>query len=266
MLSIFICEDDPCFVMQVRQCTENYVLMENLAMKVVCATPSPYEVIKYLQNNTGVAGLYFLDLDLGCDINGIGLAEEIRTHDPRGFIVFITSSGDSYKLTFERKVEAMDYIVKGDANLEARICECIRNAHVKLTTKATPLQDTFTFKVSRDGKGRQGALDASKGSIISIDNDKIMYFETSLEAKHNIVIYTTDGRLEFRGSLSQIEKLLNKKRFFRCQRNLIVNLEKVTELDTVQSEITFENGLVVDVAAKRINALKRRLKGAGLTK
>ena len=213
MLSIFICDDDFDFMKQVKSCIDNFILIENLAMKVVCAASYPYDILEYLQNNTDVAGLYFLDLDLGCDINGIRLAEKIRTHDPRGFIVFITSSGDSYKLTFERKVEAMDYIVKGDTNLNKRICECIVSAHAKLTANATPLQDKFTVKVSRDGKGRQGVLDATKDSLISVDSAKILWFETSAEAKHIIELYTMDGRVEFRGSLRQIEKQLDKNGF-----------------------------------------------------
>ena len=250
MLSIFICDDDPGFLAQVEKCVENRILMDDFLMKVACAATNPHDIIDYLQKNTDIAGLYFLDLDLSCEINGIDLAEQIRTYDPRGFIVFITSSGDSYKLTFERKVEAMDYIVKGDDDTENRINECISNAQQKLMAAATPLQAKFTFKATRGD---------TKGHIISIDYDKIMYFEVSVEAKHNIVLYTAVSRYEFRASLGKIEKLLDKKRFYKCQRRFVFNLENIQTLDAEQSLITFSNGLVLEISAKPMSILRRKL-------
>jgi len=248
------------FLKQIKQIIENYVLMENLAMSVVCATKTPNELLCYLQSHEKIAGLYFLDLDLGCNINGIKLAENIRAYDPRGFIVFVTADGDSYKLTFEYKVEAMDYIVKGDTNLDARLCECVRNAYTKLTAKSTPLQDNFVFKLSRDANGLKGTFKLAKDSIVSIDSANIMFFETSLETKHTIVIYTIDKRLEFRGSLSQIEAEMDKSRFYRCQRNLIVNLEHVTAVDVVKFKIVFKNGLITDATIKHANKLSQRVR------
>jgi two-component system response regulator AgrA len=245
---------------RIRRVVENFITIEQLAMSVICATVSADELLSRLESKEKVAGLYFLDLDLGCDINGIKLAERIREYDPRGFIVFITADGESYKLTFELKVEAMDYIVKGDSNLEARICECICNAHAKLTAKATPLQDNFVFKLSQDTNGLKGTFKLAKDSVVSIDSTKIMFFETSVDTKHTVIVYTAEGRLEFRGSLSQIEKEMDKTRFFRCQRNLIINLEKVIAVDIVQMLITFENGLSTDIAIKQVGKLSRRVR------
>ena len=260
MLSIFICEDDQSFLDKVKQCAEKYILMENLAMSVVCATTSPHTVLNYLRSNEGVAGLYFLDLDLGADIDGIKLAEGIRAHAPRGFIVFITSSVDSYKLTFERKVEAMDYIVKDDVNLEQRICQCLANAYAKFTAKATPLQDNFVFRLTRDTDCQRGTFKLVKDCIVSIDSSDIMYFKTSHEGQRTVEVYTFENRLEFRGNLSSIEDGMDTTRFFRCQRNLIVNLEniKVLAIDSGAPKIIFANDLVEEMFPRKFNALKKR--------
>jgi len=149
--------------------------MENLAMSVVCDTSNPTDVLDYLKQDKKIMGLYFLDLDLGCDINGIQLAEKIKTHDPFGCIVFITADGNSYKLTFEYKLEAMDYIVKGDFNLRTRLCECIQNAHDKLTSPP-PMQDKFIFKLSQDTSGIRGSLKFAQNSIFSIHSNDVIYF------------------------------------------------------------------------------------------
>ena len=226
MISIFICEDDTRYREQITEFISNYILMENMTMQVVCSTALPNDILDYISKNK-VAGLYFLDLDLGLDVNGIELAKKIREHDPRGFVVFITSDAESHALTFTYKVEALDYIVKGDLNIKERICECIRDAEAKFITQSTPLQDTFVFKRMNDYKGR----------LEAIYHSKILYFEKNLGTQ-NIFLYTETERYEFRGSLSQIEKELDK-RFVRCHRAIIVNTEKIASYDRAERKIQF---------------------------
>jgi len=209
-------------------------------MKIVCSTASPGEVLDYLDNNS-VAGVYFLDVDLNCSIDGIRLAEAIRAHDPRGFIVFITADAKSLTLTFEYKVEAMDYILKGDFDLSERICKCLHNAYEKYTAKRTPLHNNFVIKVSKD-------------EILSVDCSKILYFEVSSTTPHNIVVHTDSSRHQFRGKLSQIQKELHGT-FFKCHRSVIVNVEKVVHIDTSLLKLRLENGTSVDVAAKHVKSV-----------
>lgn len=73
-------------------------MIENLDMETGLITEDPYEFIEYIKENTA-SGIYFLDVDLKSDINGIQLAEQIREYDPRGFIVFITTHAEMSYLT-----------------------------------------------------------------------------------------------------------------------------------------------------------------------
>jgi len=234
--------------------------MNEFAMEIACADTSPTPILKYLEDNPGDAGLYFLDLHLNCDINGIKLAEAIRKHDPRGFIVFITSDAKSYKLTFKHKVEAMDYIVKDDIEIKDRIAECINNAAEKLAAKATTLQDNFVIKISEDIKKAGSRTGLAKDSIVSIDKSKILCFMTEPEIKHTVIVYTTDGRRQFAGSLKQVEAILDGDgRFYRCQNNLIVNMDKIKALDPVQGLLTLEGGFNFNIAVRKIKKLKERI-------
>jgi len=258
MILIYICEDDPIYLEKIKKCVTDYVTMEALAMSVVCSSTRPDDILKHLEQADKTAGLYFLDLNLNCDINGIQLAEKIRAYDPLGCIVFITSDGHSYKLTFEYKVEALDYIVKGDFEMNRRICECIQKAHARLIAPS-PVQDNFVFKLARDTTWLKGAFKLAQDSLVSVNSNDIVYFETSPESKRVVVVYTTDGRQEFRGSLTKVEGKMDKKRFYRCQRNLIINLARVTAVDTTQLKIVFDNGLCVDIAAKQASKLMRHV-------
>jgi len=227
---------------------KNYILIESLPMEVVCATASPYEILDYLAENR-VAGLYFLDVDLQCEMDGIRLAESIRKYDPRGFIVFITADAESLTLTFKYRVEAMDYIVKGDLVIKDRICKCINDAYAKYTSKVTPLQDTFVYKLSRD------ADKLSKGSTVAVERSEILYFEANPDRPHNLVIYTENGKHEFRCKLSHAEKGLDK-RFFRCHRSFIVNTTKIITIDETNLKLQFVNGDEIDIAAKHVKKVK----------
>ncbi|WP_279232740.1 response regulator [Clostridium senegalense] len=101
-------------------------------MDVKISTDNPNDIIKYLKNSETV-GVYFLDVDLNKDINGIELASKIREYDSSGVVIFITAHLEMSYLTFLYKVEAMDYIYKGDINtLEKRVEECILKAKRKL--------------------------------------------------------------------------------------------------------------------------------------
>jgi len=259
-ISIFICEDDPAYLSQITKYVENHISIKNLAMSVVCSTSNPADIIDYLKQagKEKISGLYFLDLELKSEINGIQLAQQIRDYDPLGCVVFITADADSYKLTFEYKVEALDYITKGDFDLGTRIRRCIESAHDKLTT-STPQQDNFVFKLARDAKGIMGSFKFVQNSIISVPSKDILCFDTSSGKKHLIVLYTADSRFEFRGNISDIESEMDESRFYRCQRTLIVNLGRLRSINASQQNVTFDTGVEIDVAPRQIKKLVERL-------
>lgn len=121
MLKVFICEDNNLQRDKIKSTVENTIIIENLDMKVALSTGKTQDIIDYLENNKG-SGLYFIDIDLNSDMNGIQLAERIRQYDPRGFIVFVTTHGEMSYLTFIYKIEVMDYIIKDDySNVGERI-------------------------------------------------------------------------------------------------------------------------------------------------
>ena len=111
MLNVYICEDN----VEQRNRVEGYVNeiieAENLDMECVCATEDP-QVILDCVNKEEQEGIFFLDIDLQTEMNGIQLADEIRKIQPRCYIVFITSHSEMSYMTFSYKVEAMDFIIK----------------------------------------------------------------------------------------------------------------------------------------------------------
>ncbi len=140
MLNIMICEDNIEQLIKIKRYIKDIIMIENFDMEIVLATSKPEDIISHLKKNK-ISGLYFLDVDLNSNINGIKLAEIIREYDPRGFIVFVTTHAEMSYLTFIYKVEAMDYIIKDTIeNVKQRIHECILNAQKSI------LQSQLSFK------------------------------------------------------------------------------------------------------------------------
>ncbi|MDD7795013.1 LytR/AlgR family response regulator transcription factor [Clostridium sp. 'White wine YQ'] len=215
MLKVFICEDNDEQRNAYKKAVNDTIIIENLDMSIALVTPKPQDVIEYIKNNEG-AGLYFLDVDLKQELNGIALAAEIRKYDPRGFIVFITTHGEMSYLTFTFKVEALDYIVKDNPKeVKDRIRECILNANEKYSSKNSDME-VFNVKINE--------------KIINIEFNKILFFETSTRA-HKVVVHATDRHIEFNGKLSDIEGKLDD-RFYRCHKSYIVNRRNIKEIDT----------------------------------
>jgi len=243
MLNIFVCEDNPTHRIKITSIINNFILVEDLDMKIVVETDSPHIVLEYVSKNEAT-GLYFMDLDLGCNMNGIELASAIRAHDPRGFIVFITADAESHVLTFEYMIEAMSYIVKGDVNFGDHICKCITKAQARFTSSPVK-QGRFMFKLSQNPNGQ-----LSKGSTKSLDYENILYFEVSQNRAHNIVVQAKTSRHIFRGQLKEVLEDLDG-RFIRCHRSYVVNVDHIATIDNTLTKLVFSNGQAIDFAANQ---------------
>ncbi|MCL1845356.1 MAG: LytTR family DNA-binding domain-containing protein [Defluviitaleaceae bacterium] len=247
MISVFVCEDNDDHRDAINRCIKNYITIEDLSMKLEISTASPTEIINYLERNK-VAGLYFLDLDLNCETSGADLAEAIRKYDPRGFIVFVTSNTREHRTLLKRKVEMMDYIVKDSENMEEDIRACIKKACERgLRDYLTPLQNKVSFRLSDK-------------VILSFKTTDILFFKT--QRPHTILINYLDDDIyqvrTFRGSLVGIEDKLDG-RFFRCSRECIVNIDKITSLDDKNYKLILVGDIKVDISSSRVEPLMKRL-------
>ncbi len=241
MIDIFICEDNKKELSLFAQYIKDMVSIENMDMEIVLSSPDPYAVLKAaaLSQNTG---LFFLDIDLKSDINGLALAQRIRKLQPRCFIVFITSHSEMGFLTFEYKVEALDFILKDNAGrIKSKIHECLLNVNDKYTSVNNNIHKTFVINQS----DRQ----------ISIDYDDIIYFETSCNI-HKIILHARKRTIEFTGQLKDLEHQLDY-RFFRCHRSFIINKNNIAKIDFSGQTVYMDTGETVPVSIRMKKGLKK---------
>lgn len=239
MLNIFLCEDNEKQREIYTNLIKKSILIEDFDTKFICSTTNPHKVLEKMKDMSGT-GLYFLDIDLRSDINGLTLAQRIRKLDPRGFIVFVTTHSEMSYMTFTYKVEAMDFIIKDNPKeLQNRIHQCIIDAYTRYTSRNNQEQKTFTVKTS------------DREYCIALKD--ILFFETS-ENVHKLILHTANSTIEFLSKMKEIEPLLDE-RFYRCHRSFLINRNHIQEIDLKNHTITMSNQEVCLASGKLIKVL-----------
>lgn len=239
MLNIFVCEDDVAQRNSIVKIIQNAVLIDELDMHFALETDNPYELLETAKCSQHT-GIYFLDIDLKCDINGIKLAQQIRLFDPRCFIIFVTAHSELSYMTFQYRVEAMDFVLKDTpAEAKVKIRECLFHAQERYSCEANKLQKIYTIEVG-DRK-------------ISIAYKDIFFFETSSNI-HKIILHAKDRQIEFSGTIKDLENILDDT-FLRCHRSFLINKNNIQEVDTKNRIIYFKNGETCLISTRMIKRI-----------
>lgn len=226
MLDIFVCEDQAVQRRTIVQAIQNIVLMEELDMRLVLDAADPYELLEKVRTSQNT-GIYFLDIDLGSDMNGMKLAQQIRLSDPRGFIVFVTAHAELSCMTFQYRVEAMDFVLKDNpAEAKVKIRECLLNALERYTLQTNKMHKVYTMEAG--------------GRKICVDYDDIFFFETSGNI-HKLILHAKDRQIEFSGTMKELAGTLGGD-FVRCHRSFLINKKNIREVDAKNRIIYFTNG------------------------
>ncbi len=226
MLDIFVCEDHAAQRRSIVQIIQNTLLMEELDMQLVMDVENPHVLLDKVRASRNT-GIYFLDIDLNSDMNGMKLAQQIRLYDPRVFIIFITAHSELSYMTFQYRVEAMDFVLKDNpAETKVKIRECLLNAMERYTLQTNRTHKVYTIQAG--------------GRKISVDYDDIFFFETSGNI-HKVILHAKDRQIEFSGTMKELTGTLGGN-FVRCHRSFLVNKNNIKEVDAKNRIIYFTNG------------------------
>ncbi|MGX7015007.1 LytR/AlgR family response regulator transcription factor [Vagococcus silagei] len=241
MLKIFICEDDLGQLKHLEKIIKNYIMIEDYFMEFTLASTNPYEIISYLDSHENIRGVYFLDVDLKTEINGIQLGAKIREKDQDGKIIFVTTRAEMQHLTFQYRIEALDYIIKDQPEImQHKIHECLKIAdkHYRSTDKIE--KDRIKLKINNQIK-------------VFLLQD-ILFFETTAIPR-KIKLHLFNEELEFYGVLNDIETLSDN--FIRIHQSFIINKQNIKEINNKEKQITMINGEICYSSRRGLKILKK---------
>ena len=129
----------------------------------------------------------------------------------------------------------------------------------ELIVKCDYLDESLTKLINqfKSGKGKMNFYKDSK--IVFVESEDILYFE-SVDDK--VFAYTKDSVYETKLKLYQLEEELPASIFFRANKAVIVNLDKIDSLAPVfggRFEAVLENGYKVMISRNYLNTLKELL-------
>lgn len=214
MIGIYLCDDDENVRNQIRTALEQKILVENYDMKIMCSAGNAQGLLDGTEN--GKRGIYFLDVDLKDEEwDGFRLGCELRRRDPHGILVYITGYGDLAWRTFQYHLEVFDYIVKGPEPLGLSASQCLDAIHARLLAERQAPREMFTL--------RTGDM------VRHVPLSDILFFETA-PAPHHVFLHTSNSRIDFLGSLGELEIQLGD-RFIRTHRAYLVAADKIETID-----------------------------------
>lgn len=227
MLPVYICEDEEKIRNAERAWLEKQILIEGLDMEIALCTGSPEELLEYLSGEQK-QGIYFLDVELkGASMDGFRLGQEIRKKDARGFLVYVTAFQDLAFETFRYHLEALDYICKKNPEkMYSGLSHCLKVIAERVSREQGEQQEYFTVRT----------LDV----VRHIPLKEILYFATAGRT-HRIELHARRERLDFIGSIQELEKKLAPK-FVRVHRAYLVRGDEIDRVNLKTREVILKNG------------------------
>lgn len=129
----------------------------------------------------------------------------------------------------------------------------------ELIVKCDYLDESLTKLINqfKTGKGKMNFY--KDGKIVFVEPEEVLYFES---VDDTVFAYTKDSVFETKSKLYQLEEELPASIFFRANKAVIVNLDKIDSLAPVfggRFEAVLENGYKVVVSRNYLSTLKELL-------
>lgn len=223
MIRIAICEDEQAVGELL--CAQLFDWNREIAVEMFC---SPGKLAE-----AGAFDLYFLDIGLSGDVDGMELARKLRARWGReAIIIFVTGHEQYVYDAFD--VEAFAYLLKPvDSGRLREVCE---RALKRLGEREQKLQ-CFAVRI--------------KTAVREIRVDELAYVEG---AGHKMILHLHNDRVECYAKMGDLEHLLCE-RFFRIHKGYLVNLSEVEAYD--RTEVTLVGGARLPLSRYKYDAFAR---------
>jgi len=172
--------------------------------------------------------ILLLDIEMS-GMNGVKLAEKIRTKDTRMQIVFITGYPDFIAQGYE--VAALHYLMKP-----------------VLQEQMDRVLDRAVANLDRE---KPSVVLHTEGNTFRITVTDIQYIEVFA---HSLLVVTAEKSYEVRMSLTQMEQQLGEG-FIRCHRSYLVGLHAISHL--AKNDVVLDSGKRLPLSRREASRVHR---------
>lgn len=241
MLKTFVVEDNPEQLATLKEIITNHIMINEFDMALTLATPRAQDLLDYLDDQPVQEGLYFLDIEYPeQELNGLTLASKIREQDVNAKIVFVSTHAEMAFLTFERRIEPLDFIVKdlGAATVKEKVETDIRVAYERYTKQSVASEAMFSYT-----KG---------GQLFNVPLTQVLFIETGM-SRNKLVLHLEERLVQYNGKIG--DETTAHPELFRVHKSFLVNPQKLVRIDKKHQLGYFANGETVDIATRKMRDL-----------
>ena len=241
---IILCEDSPQQLANLKETIKDYMLFHDNQFELAFSSANPHEIQTFIEEHQIQKGIYFLDIDLSSDMNGIDLAQWIRKYDVGAKIIFVTTHTEMAPMTLKRQVEALGFITKDEYDkMRSEIFQNLELAYQRI--EQTALEDenlnVYSFKIGNE------TLNFNEKDIILIE---------SSDKAHRVNLITKDGQYEFFDNIGNLEKETN---LIKVSRSLLINPQNIERIDFKMRIIYFNNEMQRPFSMSKTKVLRQAI-------
>lgn len=221
MLNFVICDDNLNILNKMSTMLENIFIKYNYDASISFKTNNVDNLLSYIDTNK--IDVLILDINLKSDKTGLEIAEILRKKYKDVYLIFTTGHLEYAMLAY--KFKTFDYIAKPFTyeRLEETINRLFEDVH-GLPSKYLKIDNKNTI------------IDENEIEFIKRDGMKVVFHTTF----NDYSIYSSFNKLE--------DSLPNN--FVRCHKSYVINVNKIKNVDFVESKIYFESGSTCDIGPK----------------
>ena len=225
MISVYLCDDEAVWIDRLSKTVIDYQIKSDWEIQIKHKAFSPYDLLQHLALHTPSHGIYFLDINFKCAMNGLHLAQKIRNLDTNADIIFVTAHEEMVFETFRLKLAALDYIIKDSSNFAEQIHLCLSHIENRYTSVQAGIA-SITIHV--------------EGSYTNILQNEIYFIET-IPGTHKVRMHLASAFYDLSDSLSRLQRELGES-FVYCSKSCLINCAHIREKNIKQKILLLDNG------------------------
>lgn len=246
MLKIYLCDNEESQLLLLQRAIENEIEVNNYNMKIDFVSTTPELLLEAVKDAERGIHIYFLDIELDADINGIELAHQIRHFDPRAYIIMITGHAQYMPLTFSYMIEPLAYIIKDNSpTMVSQISSCLRLVSDRCRQVRENRTKKDIFSISTKTKNLNFKT-------------KDLYYITTSSIPHILEICSKDRLAQARGAINECMSRLPEY-FVKISRETIINTKHIKNFDPAEKSVTLTNDSYFQVSSRQYKELKKQI-------
>ena len=160
-------------------------------------------------------------------INGIEASEKIRKEQNIP-IIYLTAYADENTLSKAKITEPYAYIIKPYKEIDLHTS--IEMALYKHSKELEILKERdMLYNIVENKDNTEYIFVKSKSRLIKLNTNDVIYIEA---LKDYVVINTSAARYTIHSTMKDIQKKMPEDKFLRVHRSYIVNLNKISEIES----------------------------------